>query len=401
MAQYTGERAMGSNNGPDVDDEEDDGPFDPRSHYRNLDEAYRLQIARDEVEWEMSNRQRTGDAEVVLNLSCGVQGTPHVMLTQVALFKALGVDFVATAGTQFCCGRPFGVSGDPELGDRVCEHSVKRLATWNSKINVQLCGSCLIQFQYNVAQIREKTGAAPFEVVHGTEFILNRLKEMGDTIPWANPNPTRTRRVLLHAEGAEVHQTKLEARNCVIETIGMIPGYEYAGLVEAPSVGSPCGSAPRPELNDGHGHTLLDDISTEKYREVQAELLAQARAVGAEAILTHHHKCHREWSKFSSPELPIIHYHDLLLEALGVKIPDRFRHLWQLGEEEILEETRPMWESWNIEEAEARRLVTKYFVPEYASQVQHCPCDSAGSTCFAASLERSAGVERACQRLSV
>src|SRR5947207_1506020 len=105
MAQYTGDRAMGTNTD---EDHEDDAPFDPQSHYRNLDEAYRLQIRRDEVDWEMSNRNRTGDAEVVLNLSCGVQGTPHVMLTQVALFKALGVDFVATAGTQFCCGRPFG-----------------------------------------------------------------------------------------------------------------------------------------------------------------------------------------------------------------------------------------------------------------------------------------------------
>jgi hypothetical protein len=84
-------------------------------------------------------------------------------------------------------------------------------------------------------------------------------------------------------------------------------------------------------------------------------LLDQARAVGAEAILTHHHKCHREWSKFSSPELPVIHYHDLLLEALGKRVPDRFRHLWQLAEEEILAETRPSWESWGIEEAEARR----------------------------------------------
>jgi hypothetical protein len=53
-------------------------------------------------------------------------------------------------------------------------------------------------------------------------------------------------------------------------------------------------------------------------------------------------------------------------------------------------------------ETAARRLVTKFVVPEYASTVQLCPCDADGAaTCFAASLERTGAAERACQRLSV
>ena len=392
MAQYSGSQMMGS-----ADDQEP-VPFDPKQNYESLEECYRLQVRRDEVSWETTTTAREGEAEVVLNLSCGVQATPHVMLTQVALFKELGIDFVATAGTKFCCGRPFGVAGNPELGDRVARRSIARLATWRSRVNVQCCGSCLVQFQHNVQQLREQTGAAPFEVVHITEYLLARLKELGDAVPWVEPAPARTRRVLLHAEGAEVHATKVGQRAAVIETLGLIPGMEYAGLVEAPSVGSPCRSELRPgDLRDV-GHTQLSDISTAEYRAVQAELLEQARAVGAEAIVTHHHKCHREWSKFSSARLPVIHYQSLLAKALGVRIPDRFRHLWQLDDVElILAETRPYWESWGIVEDNARILVQTYFVPEYEAAVRYCACDHDGGSCFSAQLRDPADSQGMCQ----
>jgi hypothetical protein len=394
MVKYTGSQAMGINN--------DDAPFSAQDHYLTLEQIYRMQVRRDEVDWEMNATDRTGDAEVVLNLSCGVQGTPHVMLTQIALFKALGVDFVATAGTKFCCGRPFGNAGNPDLSNRMARRSIDRLATWNSTINVQCCGSCLVQFQHNVGEL-QKTGDAPFEVVHVTDFILNRLKELGDAVPWADPKPTRTRRVLLHAEGAELHVTKELARNAVIETLGLIPGIEYAGLVEDPSVGGPCNSDGRPSHPDAVGHTLLSDLSTAEYRQVQAEILEQARAVGAEIIVSHHHKCHREWSKFSSPELPVMHYHSLLLEALGITIPDRFVHLWQLDDaEQILAETRPYWESWGMTEDEAREMVTKFFLPNYGAPVHFCSCERDGSSsCFAAEMRAGADVDSFCKRLAL
>src|SRR5262249_53235689 len=160
----------------------------------------------------------------------------------------------------------FGMAGDPELSDRVALRSIQRMAAWNSTINVQCCGSCLVQFQYNVQQMREQAGTAPFEVVHITEFLLAKLRQLGDAVPWASPVPARTRRVLLHAEGAEVHATKVVQRGAVIETLGLIPGVEYAGLAEPPSVGSPCASDPRPSDFDGNGHTVLSDISTPEYR---------------------------------------------------------------------------------------------------------------------------------------
>jgi Cysteine-rich domain len=400
MAQYGGFQLMGDPDSPEEEEEE----FDSKRFYDDLAECYRLQVRRDEVGWEMTSTDRTGQAEVVLNLSCGIQATPHLMLLHVAIFKALGIDFVATAGTKFCCGRPFGMSGDPDLSNRVAKHSINRLKTWSSTVNVQCCGSCLVQFYANAEEIREETGEAPFEVIHMTEYLNRTLKEVGDAVPWVRE--PRVKRVLLHAEGEEVHHTKVVQRNAVIETLALIPGVEYAGLVEEPTLGAPCGVEEHSDNSGSVGHTLLSDISSAEYLATQRELIDQARNVGAEAIVTHHHKCTREWSKLSSSALPIMHYQTLVADALGLEVDDRFQHLWRLDDtEQIVTETRPYWESWGISRAEAETMVPKFFVPGYDTSVQRCPCEFEGGGCFAhkagAQGASAADVDALCKRLGI
>jgi Fe-S oxidoreductase len=341
--------------------------FDYGAFYRDMQESERLQVSKDEMTWLQTYVKPEEPAEVVLNLSCGVQTTPHLMLTQVALFDTLGVDFVATAGTQYCCGRIFQRFGKDDVGDRMAAKSISHFSSWQAPTNVQCCGSCLTEFQYQVAKIEEDTGSAPFEIVHITQFLLDRLRELGDAVPWQTRVPLR---VMLHAEGIELHPTKEEARLTVIETLGLIPGVEFVGMVDNPSLGAPCATK-------GPGEpSVLNDLTSEQYRQVQAELRARAAALGADAIVTHHHMCHREWSKFGSPALPVVHYQTLMAEALGIVIPDRFQTLWRLGDpEQVLEHTRPHWESWGIAEADAREMAKKFFVPAYASAVQRCPCE--------------------------
>lgn len=357
--------------------------FDYKKFYTDMTDSERLQVSRDELDWVQgpSNPDRT--AEVVLNLSCGGQTNPYVMLTQVALFKALGVDFVATAGQNYCCGNLFNRTERPEIAVRMARTAIRRLSAWQSTINVQSCGSCQVQFTKQANAIEAETGTAPFKVVHYTDFLLQTLKQLGDKVPWRQ---SPGRRVLLHAEGAEIHRSKAEAREAIIETFNLIPGVEFAGFAKDPSIGLPC-------RRIGSNHTVEDtykgsdstkfslvDITPGQYRQVQAELEAQARAVGANIIATPHFTCQREWSKFGSDRLPIVYYGTLVAEALGITIPDRFQILWRQGDpEKVLEMTRPHWESWNISEQEAREIVKKTFVPKYANAVQKCPCEG---NCF-------------------
>jgi hypothetical protein len=341
--------------------------FDFSQFFAEHLEGERLQVSREEVDWLQTYTPPREAVDVVLNLSCGVQAVPHLMLTQVAIFRALGISFAATAGRQYCCGRIYQRYGRPGLGDRMAAKAIDRFASWHAPTNVQCCGSCLIEFDYHVARRTEETGTAPFDVIHITRFLRDRLSALGAAAPWTTTIP---RRVLLHAEGAEVHPTKEEARTAVIETLALIPGVEYVGLVRNPTLGQPC-AATYPG-----GPSVLHDVTPEQYREVQAELEEQARAVGADSIVTHHHQCHREWCKFGSDRLPVIHYQTLLAEALGLSVPDRFQTLWRLGDPElVLERSRPHWESWGIPESDARDMVRRHFVPRYAAAIQRCPCE--------------------------
>ncbi len=376
-------------------DEQARQAFDYQRFFRDMSDSERLQISREELDWIQGHAVPERTAEVSLNLSCGVQRTPQIMLIQVAILRALGVDFVATAGQAYCCGNIFNRTDRPERAHQMARNSIRRMASWRPAVNVQSCGSCYVQFSAHADAIEAETGASPFPVVHFTSFLLDTLRRLGDDVPWQR---TVRRRVLLHAEGAEVHQTKEEARNAIIDTLALIPGVEYAGLVADPSLGLPC-------QRQGSDHTvtgkmsgepvkmMLEDITPRQYRQVQAEIEDQARTARADTILTPHFACHREWCKFGSNRLSVMYYAALVAEALGIDIPDRFQILWRQGDpEKVLELTRPHWESWNIAEPEARDMVRRFFVPKYASAVEKCPCEG---NCFET---RIAGGALAAQR---
>jgi hypothetical protein len=361
------DRGLGKNAAGQDFDLSQPASFDFSRFFNDFADAQHLQMSRDEMTWQQIHAEPERSAAVVLNLSCGVQTTPHLMLLQVALFKALGVDFVATAGPQYCCGRMLQRYGKTELGDRMAGKAIRHFASWQPQTNVQCCGSCLIEFDHHVTQLRAATGTAPFEVVHITDFLLDTLKRLGDAVPWRRSVPMR---VLLHAEGAELHVTKVRQREAVIETLGLIPGVEFVGMIKDPSLGLPCATS------SPGAPSILNDLTPEQYRLVQAELRTQAQATGADAIVTHHHFCHREWSKFGSEAVPVLHYQALLAEALGCPVPDRFQHIWRLRDSnEMVEQTRPYWRSWGISEEAARATVAKHFVPKYAAAVQRCPCE--------------------------
>jgi hypothetical protein len=362
--------------------------FDRAKMFAFNRQAERVQVSQAEMTWLQHYSKPDRPADVVLSMGCGMQMTPHLMMVLVTLFRQLDIDFVATAGSNFCCGmtyqRPGKEFGQSERGNRIATTSIRRFASWAPTTTVQPCGSCFVEFSRQVDLMRAE-GQAPFEVVHLTRFLLDALRRLGDKVPWQQPVP---RRVMLHAEGAEVHASKEIQRNEVISTLELVPGVEFVGLVEDPSAGQPCVFKP------GTRDSVLSGLTPAEYRHVLAELRTQADAVGADAILTHHHVCHREWSKFSTRRLPVIYYPALLTEALGVTIPDRFQMLWNLRDpKRILEETRVWWSSWGISESEANEIVHKLFVPAYSSAIQTCPCEG---SCLTKPLENSAPPADAC-----
>jgi Fe-S oxidoreductase len=325
--------------------------------YRTMIEREHLQVSRDEMAWAEKHQAPDRPVDVLLNFGCNVRQTPHLMREAVAVFEALGVDFAAVAGQQYCCGKPYSNNGLTDAARGVVEASVKRMASFQPKRAIQWCSACEMQF----ADIVEPEVGIEFHSDGLARYLIERLGEMGDRVPWRTDVKVKG---LVHGHFGE-HAVRDAHPPAANQLLSLIPGVRTMGLAETETL----------NLCDNAGPKLAT-IGTEEYLAAQASLEGYLEAAGADTIVTLYHGCTRELGKFASDKLAVRHYISIVAEALGVAKPDRFSELWRLGNPELVTQaSRPQWESWGIEEDEARQLAHKYFVPSYAVNQPDCPCN--------------------------
>jgi hypothetical protein len=344
--------------------------FDPKGFYDAMRESKSLLVRREELRWTEQFTEPDRPVDALLAFGCAVQHTPHLMMEATAVFEALGVDYTAVTGRQFCCGRPFQrFGGSDEVADRISTKSFERFAQYRPQTMVNWCGACQIQF----VDVISGQAAPSFGVVHVTRYVHDLLTEMGDSVPWKHDLPAR---VVLHSH-AGGHAQQDDDSEYILKILEMIPGVEYAGRVQPPSIGAPCELSP-------------NSLDTINHRVAVAELEGQATALGAGTLVTAYHKCQKEWSKFSSKRLAVREWMSLLAKALGVGCEDRFTTYWHIGDpEEIVRRSRAEWQSWGMSEREALDAARKHFVPKYAADVHHCDCGGSGCGSRAAGVLRS------------
>lgn len=355
--------------------------------FGTMSDGLRIQMSRDEMEWIETYSAPDRRPEVLLNLSCGAQLSPHLMRAVVVICRALDIDFEAVGGRQFCCGKIYSTCGRPESGDRMTAASVRRFASFEPQVTVQICGSCQQWFHWAVDEEAGERGAEPaFANQHITGFLAERMAQMGDRIPWRREVRTR---VLVH--GHEGWQT--EQREHAVQVMSMIPGVEVVGLAAPPTLGMPC-AAKGPGAD-----CILGDISTAEYRQVQRELEEQAEAVGADTLSCVYHACSREWGKFASERLAFRQYFLILAEALGYDIPDRYQRYWALGDPDaIVDAAVPAWTSWGLDREQARDIAERHFVARYEKALPQCACGGDPSRCEGAPDGTARGVCHAFRR---
>ena len=286
---------------------------------------------------------------------------PHVTLEIVDVLRALGVSFVAGTGPQFCCGKPFRTRDRQDAGVKVSQASLDRFMSWGATTATHVCQSCQIIYSNHVA---ERESAAPGLVnVHLTEFIENRIRELGDDVPWKREPGLRMLTANCHAM-SPVHKAShasverimrlihRRGRGDDLDVVARCPVYDgLPGRSEHPR------RAGRPE----------------ERAEVTRDLEDQARAAGgADTIVMHAHWCQREWQKFSSDRLGVKHFVSVLAEALDCSHPNRYDQFWKLGDPEaVVEQSRPYWESWGLSPAQARDIAYKKLPPALLGLPEH------------------------------
>jgi hypothetical protein len=314
--------------------------------FKRQDESIQFHVARDETRWLDRYAKPARNVEVVMDFGCGVQFVPHLMVETIAVCERLGVDVVGVVGPQFCCGQPYRQDGKAASGDNMADNSFKRMSALQPLAMVQWCGAAQVQFGK-----RAELGERSSEVLHTTAFLARRVEELGEAAPWRRRVDAK---VLVHRKSQDPmpfadRGPVMRSYDLVPAMLGRIPGVSVVGeLRSLPSV-LPC--------EDG-----LDRLDAAALRIAQDEVVAAARAAGADRIVCEHHQCTREWGKLMTDALPVQHYVSVLAEALDAAEPDRFHAHWRAGgAEAAVERASAQWSSWGMAEADAREIARRMF----------------------------------------
>jgi Fe-S oxidoreductase len=324
--------------------------------YRAMIDREHLQVSKDEAVWTEKHGNPDQKVDVLLNFGCNVRQTPHLMREAVAVLEALDVDFAAVAGQQFCCGKPYSNNGFKDAAKHVVEASVRRMASYQPERALQWCSACEMQF----ADVVIPEVGISFQSDGLAAYLIERIDELGDKVAWQKDVTTRA---LVHGHFGE-HKVRDGHPPIAMELLQRIPGVEVKGLAQTPALAYCDNAGPK-----------LATIGTDEYKAAQASLEGYLREADADTIVTLYHGCTRELGKFASDRLRVRHYISVLADALGVSKPDRFSEYWRLADpQQVVERSRPNWESWGIDEDEALRLAHKYFTPSYVP-LPDCACN--------------------------
>lgn len=312
-----------------------------------------LMMSRDELNFYDRHPGLDHDVDVYVNMSCGTQRSPHLLLDTVRVLEALGVSFVAGAGPgAACCGKPIARNSTPEAFERHRTSRIERSQAWGASVHVNWCGGCQ-QTATAAAARHELTGQGvhPVREVQLIPFLEERVRVLGDKAPWKKDV---RRRVLAegHSGQSNVHYG---SQLLIPKLLSMVPGVEVAGLYDGWWELSPCAAfglegSPAPAWTER-------PESHEELEEHRRRLAADVRARGADTVTCMHFACHQMWSRYASDDLDVVHPISVLAEALDCAHPDRYQEAVRHGDaKRLLEESRPRWESWRMSEQRAAEV---------------------------------------------
>jgi transcriptional regulator with XRE-family HTH domain len=336
--------------------------------------AERLLVSPDEVTWTERRPTAPGPIEVLLSLSCGTRAAPNVLLDTVFVFEALGISFVAAAGPGGCCGSPYDKTGQPRAEHNWIRSKAAHAASLGASTNVSLCPGCLTRLS-PAAQ----SESYPLREYHVLTFFEERLRALGDRVPWKKE---QQRRVVseCHAAWPATHQ---ELGRANARLLSLIPGVEVVATYDGSDEISPCGhrtSAARSALyKETDSGAWRPAVSAEEIRERRTRLEAKFGAMGVDTVCCTHPGCQFSWSRYATDRLQVVHAVSILADALGGAHPDRFQAAARLADPEaVLQQTRAVWTAWGLSEEQARLLATDLADPRYA---QGLAASCAGESC--------------------
>ncbi|MEE9202791.1 MAG: (Fe-S)-binding protein [Dehalococcoidia bacterium] len=301
-----------------------------------------LQIKPSQVRWLTQVPPDPQPKELVVFLGCNVFLMPDKVLALMDLLEMTGLDFVALAGGDLCCGSKHLLKGELEKTERATGDYLRALSAFRPRRVALWCGTC-----YSLTRNEfPKYADIPFEPIHVSQLLVEQLPKLKLTRP-VEATVTLHDSCNLGRKGRDFESVRTLLR--------AIPGLTLVEMArnreDAPCCG---GGAQRhyPRIAEAMRRQALDEV----------------RKTGAQIMTTVCQGCHRYFNP-AGWEYPfqIKNYVTLLAEAAGYSYEDKLQRYLRLGSlEGILEEAREYVEAGPYTVEELRQLLPLYFGPSFS-----------------------------------
>jgi heterodisulfide reductase subunit D len=175
------------------------------------------------------------------------------------------------------------------------------------------------------------------QTTHATQFLADRV----DALPFRHPVPLR---VALHTHTGHPRQER--DAHAATTLLDAVPGVEVVGTLSSPRL-------------QYHCPTPANAAARQAFDAERAELLSTARELGADAVATLYHSCHRDWCVPAPEALTIRNYISIVAESLGCAAEDRHAVLRRLPDaDSTVAASRAQWATHGWSEDDARAAVS-------------------------------------------
>ena len=307
-------------------------------HVSQVRDFEKLLVPAGKTPWVGNYTKPVHAVDVVLYLGCNILRTAHLAYEVIGVFQALGINFEAVAGPQFCCGIVNQRVGDIEGATHLSQATAAKFASYGAKQVVIWCPTCQLRFE----EVMQKKMSC-FSIIHATAFLAERSAQFS----FRRDVPAR---VAIHAHVGKP-QREMDT-NATIRVLQAVSGMEVVGTLSSPDLDYQCSPA------------SLAELGPERFLSIRADLVHKAEELGADTLVTTYHSCHREWCEVGGAGLLVRNYISIVAEALGCARRDYFQEFKKLrNPDAIAALSRPVWETHGLSEERAKELAVRYFVP--------------------------------------
>ena len=312
-----------------------------RYNFANVFSA--LQIKPSEERWIKKIPANPEPVDVVFFAGCAPAGIPHTLLETVDILEKTGIDFVALAGGELCCGSGHMIWGDMEGSQSMGQDFVSAIAAFRPEKAVFFCTGCHIMCLGMLPRFM----SVPFESYELTQFLVENL----DRIPFTQ---SVNKVVAIHDSCSVARLGTFEVTR---ELLQAIPGITLVEMEHNRDNALCCGgltNVNRPEISEALRRAPLEE----------------AKAAGADILATICTGCQESFAplEYQYP-FEVRSYVSLVAEAVGVQHEDRFKPLVN-GEDatKVLARVRDYINTSDFSPQEMERILPEYlnrFCPKH------------------------------------